>query len=300
MTQLLVKPFIKPSALNGVENGQIPPQSLTTIHGGGLLLDIVARGYNALAFKCMAIGLPLTYSLGGTYRTYAMQYTLFFQRYSTVPTTYGKPKTFQGKTYYKKLVNGSVPATAAVPGESNHGWACAIDTAFDINPTNGIDPKDAAAIAGHPQFPQFVEFAYQCGFSFETVPEEPWHIRWVSGDVVPQEVLNVEAYIDSINNPKPTTPPVVVVPPVTPPTTTSINEEQPMFIMHDNNPSTALWLVPGFMGTGVPDQADQKVVTKQTGLSLDNVSVGLWNDLFHKSLDWMGLKLNDAGQIVPK
>lgn len=194
---LPILPVKPPSDLNMTGNsGMLTPDQLVVIGPSGKLHHTAARAWRALCYLCSTVGLPLTYTYGGTYRSYADQVTLFGQRY-TKTFLAGRPaKTWNGVKYY--LLPGM--ASAATPGESNHGWGLAIDTAFDNNPSDGIGPDDAAGITGHPQWEAFKGFALACGFSWETVPSEPWHIRLVTGDNPTQAVLDAEA----AQNPTPT------------------------------------------------------------------------------------------------
>lgn len=188
---LPIHPVTLPSDLAGQKNGQLPAHLLKQVHARGLLHHNAARGFAAFVDAAGKRGLPLTFTYGGMYRSYAEQETLFRSRYSP-DGQHGGCKTWNGVQWCKKLVNGKVPATAAVPGTSNHGWGLAIDTAFDTDPTDGLGPDDAAYIASHPQFVWFRDNAINYGFSFE-LQSEPWHIRWVTGDVIPQAVLDFEA-----------------------------------------------------------------------------------------------------------
>jgi hypothetical protein len=103
----------------------------------------------------------------------------------------GGCKFYNGKQWCKKTAN---LATAAVPGTSNHGFGLAIDTAA------GVHPQSAASISAHPQWPWFRANAERYGFSWE-LQSEPWHIRYVTGDTIPQAVLDFE------NPPLPPLPP---------------------------------------------------------------------------------------------
>ena len=256
------------ASLTQYTNGKIPLEVLTVIGPRGWLYGNAARAYKALAFMCMSIGLPLTYTYGGTFRSYADQLNLWYQRMQTEPCVWGrkadgspivKTKMWNGVTWYLK------PGLAgcATPGGSNHGWAIAIDTAFDPYPfdADGISPADAEAITNHPQWPKFKEFAQACGFSWEDT-SEPWHIRYCLGDEVSQLILDVEAMIAGpapqpapapTPVPAPSPSPVPAPAPVTDP-----SEEDDVFkqvIMVKGNPQTAALCViggpvPHLTGTG--------------------------------------------------
>lgn len=188
---LPIYPVVMPSDLAGLANGKLPASVLTQVHARGVLHKNAARCWKAFVSACDEQGLPLTFTYGGMYRTYAEQETLFRSRYSPSGTL-GDCKTWNGVSWCKIPVNGKKPATAAVPGTSNHGWGLAIDCAFDTDPTDGLGPDDAAAITAHPKFTWFRDNAIRYGFSFE-LQSEPWHLRLVSGDSIPQAVLEFEA-----------------------------------------------------------------------------------------------------------
>lgn len=170
------------------DSGYIEATKLVSIGPAGQLHHDAARAYKALAFLCMSVGLPLTYTYGGTYRNYGNQVTLFLQRYVTTPIAGSSTKVWNGVTYW--LRKGM--AMAAVPGTSNHGWGIAVDFAFDSDVSDGIGPDDAATITSHPQWLQFKIFATACGFSWEST-SEPWHLRLITGSHPTQKVLDVEA-----------------------------------------------------------------------------------------------------------
>lgn len=212
---------VMPTALAGEANGLITASKLEAVPGGGrLLTGAPARAWYALVVYCLGFGLPLTYTYGGTYRTYASQKSLFLSRYEPVsyarylitPSSRRKlwpeapSQGFSSKYWIKKQrADGTYPATAAVPGTSNHGLGIAIDTAFDDNTANGISPEDAAAITAHPQWPRFYQAVLDFGFSWE-LQSEPWHIRYVRGDSVTQMVLDLEAFLASVHTPVPAEP----------------------------------------------------------------------------------------------
>lgn len=228
-------------------NGKIPLENLVVIGDRGWLFGNAARAYNALAFMCLSIGLPLTYTFGGTNRTYADQLNLWYQRMVTEKTPWGidkatgqpifKTKVWNGVTWYLK----AGLAGCAIPGTSNHGWAIAIDTAFDPYPfdADGISPADAEAITSHPQWPKFKEFAEACGFSWEDT-SEPWHIRYCLGNAVSQLILDVEAMIAGAGHAPATVP--------SPSPSNETSEEVDVFksvIMVKGRPETAALVVIG-------------------------------------------------------
>jgi hypothetical protein len=94
----------------------------------------------------------------------------FLQRYSLEDTGTGKTKTFEGKTWYLK----KGMATLATPGKSQHNLGIAVDVA------NAAEPK---------RLKWLIDNVKKFGFSWEVVPEEPWHLRYVCGDNLPQAVV---------------------------------------------------------------------------------------------------------------
>jgi hypothetical protein len=190
---LPITPVTLPADLVGQPNGRIPGELLVDVGPSGLLHHLAARAWKALVADAASNGLPLTYTYGGTYRTLAAQTVLFESRYSPGGSC-GGCKPYKGAQWCKKpdSKTGRCPATAATPGTSNHGLGLAIDTAFDSDVSDGIGPDDAAAIYGHPKWSWFEANVPRYGFSWETVPSEPWHIRYVTGDAIPQAVLNFE------------------------------------------------------------------------------------------------------------
>jgi LAS superfamily LD-carboxypeptidase LdcB len=198
---LPIRPVVRPTDLKNLTNGKLPTSLLTSIGHGGLLHHKAARAFRALESECLRRGLPLTWTNGGTYRSYAAQETLFRQRFTTTYLA-GQPRRWwNGQWWY--LRHGV--AIAAVPGTSNHGWGLAVDTAFDRNPADGISPKDATYIANHKLFPWFRDNIHHWGFSFE-LQSEPWHIRYVAGDTLPPAVLAYEASLVRPPAPNPPTP----------------------------------------------------------------------------------------------
>lgn len=185
MSALPIATVYKPSTLSGTANGQLPDSLLRTVGPSGKLHYLAAQAFLALVSAAARAGIPLTYTYGGTYRTFAQQTTLFKQRYQTkydpkvTSTAY---KTWNGEKWYQKLG----VAEAATPGNSNHGWGLAIDTALDRDPSNGVSPDDAVSIM--PAMGWMLANAPRFGFSWE-LQSEPWHIRYCSGDVPPEAVM---------------------------------------------------------------------------------------------------------------
>lgn len=192
---LPVVAVVKPASLVNQPNGTLDPSILVNVHPSGQLHVTAARAWRALVAAAGAEGLPLTFTYGGMYRSYAAQVNLFKQRY--VPFVQYTIVDGVKKETRREWWNGQWwwlkvgVAGAAKPGTSNHGWGLAIDTAFDTDPTDGLGPDDAAGITRHPKWLWFVANAPRYGFSWED-QSEPWHIRYVAGDNIPAAVTNYE------------------------------------------------------------------------------------------------------------
>lgn len=170
------KKVIKPSALAGTTNGKLPESILETILGLPvirLLKDSSARSWKAMAAHAFRDGVALSAtSIADSYRSYEIQLKIFLERYSTVPISGQPTKHWNGKTYWLK--HGM--ATAAVPGNSNHGDAVAVDN------KNTTD-KAISWLLAH---------ADEYGWSWE-LDSEPWHLHYFAGDNIPAAVLRFEA-----------------------------------------------------------------------------------------------------------
>lgn len=194
--KLPIQKVLLPSTLAGKQNGKLPESILTEVPPWGKLEKTAARAWFALVAAAKDAGFDLIYT-GRIYRTYVRQESLFLSRYLPVynpaKCTLKGSRKWNGKRWYKKRG----VAAAATPGRSNHGWGLAIDTAL------GDHPSRAKPIS--PALPWLVENAHRFGFSWE-LQSEPWHIRYVRGDNLPQAVLDFEAGKPS--KPEPVSKPV--------------------------------------------------------------------------------------------
>jgi hypothetical protein len=84
-------------------------------------------------------------------------------------------KTFEGKTWYLK----KGMAMLATPGKSQHNLGLAVDV------HSASEPK---------RLNWLIANVKEFGFSWEVVPSEPWHLRYVSGDNIP---ASVKAWMDA-------------------------------------------------------------------------------------------------------
>lgn len=158
------------SHLKNVKAGELTPDLLKNIEKGKLH-HCAADAYEAMDQAANAEGIDLSpTSTADTYRSLEMQEYGFFQRYTTTPKPKQmkqKPKIYKGKAWYLK--KGMAPL--AVPGTSNHNLGIAVDIA------NATGKRLDWMLAN----------AHKYGFSWE-LQSEPWHIRYVAGDDIPEAV----------------------------------------------------------------------------------------------------------------
>lgn len=198
--KLPIKPVDYSEDVLKYPNGEIPQDKLIQVGKSGYLWNNAARSFLAMQAAAATVGIYLTYTYGGCFRSYKGQKSLFLSRYIpkfVAGKTYAFFKRWQGKKWYKLLGM----ATAAVPGTSNHGRAIAIDLALGTSPDNAVPLNDKA-------LKWLLKNAHLYGFSWE-LQSEPWHVRYVLGDALPAATVEYER-----RGSKPVTPPVT---PVTPP-----------------------------------------------------------------------------------
>lgn len=175
-----IVPVKMPAALKSVEPGKLHPSLLRDIPSGGKLFYLAADAWNAMVEAAKAAGIELKpTSSGDLYRSYDSQKAGFLSRYSLENTGTGSTKTFEGKTWYLK----KGMAMLATPGKSQHNLGLAVDIA------NASEKKRINWLIANVE---------KFGWSWEVVPEEPWHIRYVSGDT---PTAAVQEYV--ARNPKP-------------------------------------------------------------------------------------------------
>lgn len=165
-----IVPVVLPKDIKKEIPGKLPAYLLTPAAGGGKMHWIACAAWNSMVEKAKAEGVVLKpTSSGDTYRDYEMQKRGFLQRYQLEDTGTGATKTFEGKTWYKK----KGMATLATPGKSQHNLGLAVDV------HSAGEPK---------RLNWLVANVKEFGFSWEVVPEEPWHLRYVCGDKIPATV----------------------------------------------------------------------------------------------------------------
>ncbi len=177
-----IKPVKQPADLKGVVPGKMPESLLRPVKGGGKMFWIAACAWDAMVEKAKAEGVELKpTSAGDTYRTYESQLAAFKQRYTTTPNG-NATRTFEGKKWYKK---DPKLASLAAPGTSQHNTGLAVDV------HSAGEPK---------RLNWLIANVKDFGFSWEVVPEEPWHLRYCDGDTPPPAV---EAYMEKHGITKP-------------------------------------------------------------------------------------------------
>ena len=170
-----IKPVTQPKDLKGVTPGKIPDSLLRPVKGGGKMHWIAACAWDAMVEKAKADGVELKpTSAGDTYRTYESQLAGFRQRYQLEPIPGATTRTFEGKKRYLKKGN----APLAAPGTSQHNTGLAVDV------HSASEPK---------RLNWLIANVKDFGFSWEVVPEEPWHLRYCDGDNPPPAV---KAYME--------------------------------------------------------------------------------------------------------
>lgn len=168
MSELYIKKVTPPKDVAGHKPGQLPDSILSKVDGGRLHW-LAANAWRALKAAAKADGVELKpTSAGDLYRSYDSQLAAFRQRYVEREIPGQSTRTFEGKKYWLK--KGMAPLAA--PGTSQHNSGLAVD----VHTASGERLK--WMIANCAKF----------GWSWEVVPQEPWHIRYVEGDNVPEAV----------------------------------------------------------------------------------------------------------------
>lgn len=198
---MVITPVKYPTELQNQSNGDLDPGLLADIGFGTKMLATPAAWFKVMKAEFeKATGRVLNFTYGGGYRSWQSQYNLFISRYEKVSyatwliTPSNRRKTWNAEqgirkpfnpttSYWRKKVIGTLPngqprypATAAVPGTSNHGWGLAIDLAIGV-------PASAVSLSASDRAWLEANVA-RFGFSYEDT-SEPWHVRYVVGDVCP-------------------------------------------------------------------------------------------------------------------
>ncbi len=171
-----IVPVKMPADLKGVEPGKLDSKLLRPVPGGGKMHWIAACAWTAMVEKAKVEGLELKpTSSGDTYRDYESQKRGFLSRYQLEPVAGTSTKTFEGKTWYLK----KGMAMLATPGKSQHNLGLAVDV------HSAGEPK---------RLNWLIANVKEFGFSWEVVPSEPWHLRYVCGNDIPS---SVKAWMDA-------------------------------------------------------------------------------------------------------
>jgi hypothetical protein len=184
-----IVPVVLPKDLKGVVPGKLPANLLKAVPGGGKMHWIAASAWTAMVEKAKAEGVVLKpTSSGDTYREYEFQKRGFLQRYQLKPIPGQSTKTFEGKKWYLK----KGMAMLATPGKSQHNLGLAVDV------HSASEPK---------RLNWLIANVKEFGFSWEVVPSEPWHIRYVCGDNIPASVkawMEANGVTAPVGKPSPT------------------------------------------------------------------------------------------------
>lgn len=174
MSELYIKKVTPPADVAGHKPGRLPDAILSKVDGGRLHWR-AANAWKAMKDAAKADGIELKpTSAGDLYRSYDSQLAAFNQRYVDHEIPGQSTRTFEGKKYWLK--KGMAPLAAPGTSQHNSGLAC------DVHTASGERLK--WMIANCAKF----------GWSWEVVPEEPWHIRYTEGDNVPEAV---KAWMDA-------------------------------------------------------------------------------------------------------
>jgi murein L,D-transpeptidase YcbB/YkuD len=169
----IIAPVKQPKDLQGIAPGKLPEKLLKPAKGGGKLHWRAADAWEAMVEAAKADGVELKpTSSGDTYRSFESQLMAFRQRYQKEPIVGAQTRTFEGIKWYKKSPK---LASLAAPGTSQHNSGLAVDV------HTAAEPK---------RLNWLIDNVRKFGFSWEVVPEEPWHLRYTEGDTPPPAVID--------------------------------------------------------------------------------------------------------------
>jgi peptidoglycan hydrolase-like protein with peptidoglycan-binding domain len=205
MAQTLpITKLVMPSTLKGQQNGKLAEHLLVPIGVGNARMEkTAARSFIAMFSEARKAGFEIRHV--GDYRPYATQLSMFLSRYEPVGlgaytvTPPARRKIWEdgpanghpSKYWVKKKIGDSYPATAATPGNSNHGWGLALDIAEEYNGQPGPDAIRQVFVNW------LCNNAARYGISAE-LQSEPWHWRYVAGDKIPSATLAAENNTQSV------------------------------------------------------------------------------------------------------
>jgi len=167
----IVVPVKMPADIKNCKPGELPGSVLRPIPGGGQLHWLAAAAWSAMCEAAEKDGVTLKpTSSGDTYRTLKMQLNAFLSRYQKEPIAGASTRTYEGVKWYKKSPK---LASLAAPGSSQHNLGLAVDV------HSASEPK---------RLNWLIANVRKFGFSWEVVPEEPWHLRYTDAENVPDAV----------------------------------------------------------------------------------------------------------------
>ena len=175
---LIVEPLKFCQHLKGKKPSEITSEILRKTVSGGKMELCAADAWDAMVAAAKADGIVLKpTSLGDQFRSIEQQKAAFLQRYQKEPLTNSTTRTWNRQKWWLK--KGYAPLAAPNDDQktcSRHMLGLAVDVAHangDI--LNWLIKNNA-----------------KFGFSHE-VQVEPWHIRYVAGNAIPQAVLDYKA-----------------------------------------------------------------------------------------------------------
>jgi len=176
-----VLPVVLPSSLSGAVNGRLSAGVLEVLgcpgRKGARAHPLAAAAFRSLSAAVLGVsGEVLTVtSNADAYRSYEVQELTFRARY-TLEVMLRPSKIWDGRRWFQR----PGVAMSAVPGTSNHGWGLAFDVC-------GWSGDETVYIESLKAWPWIRANAGRFGLSWEA-QSEPWHLRYVAGDRVPDAV----------------------------------------------------------------------------------------------------------------
>ena len=163
------KRWSKPKGLAGYSNGELPAAILSRIPSGNAIVAYLWKDaawcfglmYNAAAKDGVALK-----STGKQYRGLKGQEALFYSRMKPYDTGRKPPvlRRYKGKTWWLKP--GAAPV--ATPGQSVHGWGCAVDLNVQARKTYEWLCNNAPRFGFYLAGPRTIDGKNNPNF-------EPWH-----------------------------------------------------------------------------------------------------------------------------
>ena len=174
--KLFITPVKLCRHLKGKKPSEVSTSMLRKVSGGGKLELCAADAWDAMVAAAKTEGVKLAPSSSGDqYRSIAQQTAGFVQRYQKEPIAGAVTRTWNGVKWYLKA--GFAPLAAPNDDPKNCSKHM-LGIAVDVANANG------ATLTW--MFNNIAKF----GWSWEVLPAEPWHIRYVAGDETPAAVLD--------------------------------------------------------------------------------------------------------------